>query len=87
MTKNSEAKESAAEIELHPDAWERFTEFVKRIAKAGPQHRSRKHDVSPNKPKRCQKPIKHANPIPAVAFASQLSAAHNVGARVSSRNF
>jgi hypothetical protein len=27
-------------IELHPDAWERFTEFVKRIAKAGPQHRS-----------------------------------------------
>jgi hypothetical protein len=29
------------EIELHPDAWERFTEFVKRIAKAGPQHRSK----------------------------------------------
>jgi hypothetical protein len=27
------------EIELHPDAWDRFTEFVKRIAKAGPQHR------------------------------------------------
>jgi hypothetical protein len=30
------------EIELHPDAWERFTEFVKRIAKAGPQHREKK---------------------------------------------
>jgi hypothetical protein len=30
------------DIELHPDAWERFTEFVKRIAKAGPQHRTKK---------------------------------------------
>jgi hypothetical protein len=30
------------EIELHPDAWDRFTEFVKRIAKAGPQHRQPK---------------------------------------------
>jgi hypothetical protein len=27
------------EIELHSDAWERFTGFVKRLAKAGPQHR------------------------------------------------
>jgi hypothetical protein len=27
------------DIELHPDAWERFGEFVKRLAKAGPQHR------------------------------------------------
>jgi len=27
------------EIELHPDAWELFTEFVKRIAKAKAQHR------------------------------------------------
>lgn len=25
------------EIELVPDAWERFGEFVKRIARAGPQ--------------------------------------------------
>jgi hypothetical protein len=32
-------KANAPELELHPDAWERFTEFVKRIAKAGPQHR------------------------------------------------
>jgi hypothetical protein len=30
------------EIELHPDAWERFGEFVKRIARAGPQHRKGK---------------------------------------------
>jgi hypothetical protein len=30
------------EIELHSDAWERFTEFVKRLAKAGPQHRAAK---------------------------------------------
>jgi hypothetical protein len=42
------------EIELHQDTWERFTEFVKRIAKAGPQHRSPKRDVPCNKPKRRQ---------------------------------
>jgi hypothetical protein len=34
------------EIELHPDAWERFTEFVKRIAKAGPQHRTKKDSTN-----------------------------------------
>jgi hypothetical protein len=39
------------EIELHPDAWDRFTEFVKRIAKAGPQHRKSKEAVL-GKPKR-----------------------------------
>jgi hypothetical protein len=38
------------EIEFHPDAWERFTEFVKRIAKAGPQHRK-----AADKPKRPSK--------------------------------
>jgi hypothetical protein len=27
------------DIELHPDAWERFEQFIKRIARAGPQHR------------------------------------------------
>ena len=27
------------DIELHPDAWQRFEEFVKRIVRAGPQHR------------------------------------------------
>jgi hypothetical protein len=30
------------EIELHPDAWERFGRFVRDIAKAGPQHRKAK---------------------------------------------
>jgi hypothetical protein len=35
-------KRRTAEIELHPDARDRFTEFVKRIAKAGPQHRQPK---------------------------------------------
>lgn len=30
------------DIELHPDAWERFEEFVKRIARAGPQPRAPK---------------------------------------------
>jgi hypothetical protein len=35
-------------IELAPDAWERFDEFVKRIAKAGPQHRPAKKDRAPS---------------------------------------
>jgi hypothetical protein len=39
MVSPRKPKSEADEIELHPDAWERFTEFVKRIAKAGPQHR------------------------------------------------
>jgi hypothetical protein len=41
------------DVELIPDAWERFTEFVKRIAKAGPQHRVKKPDEpAPGKPRR-----------------------------------
>jgi hypothetical protein len=35
------------EVELHPDAWDRFTDFVKRIAKAGPQHRTPKAQERP----------------------------------------
>jgi hypothetical protein len=42
MAQNKLPRPNADEIELHPDAWERFTEFVKRIAKAGPQHRTKK---------------------------------------------
>jgi hypothetical protein len=44
------------EIELHPDAWERFTEFVKRIAKAGPQHRTKKEHVDEPKRLKGRKP-------------------------------
>jgi hypothetical protein len=35
-------KPDERDLEIHPDAWDRFTEFVKRIAKAGPQHRTPK---------------------------------------------
>jgi hypothetical protein len=42
MAKPSKTPEKEPEIELHPDAWERFGEFVKRIARAGPQHRTGK---------------------------------------------
>jgi hypothetical protein len=42
MAKTPQKREGQDDIELHPDAWERFTEFVKRIAKAGPQHRAAK---------------------------------------------
>src|SRR5205807_7475648 len=49
-------KRRTAEIELHPDAWDRFTEFVKRIAKAGPQHRTKKE--VPSGPKKRSKPYR-----------------------------
>jgi hypothetical protein len=46
----------AKEIELYPDAWDRFTDFVKRIAKAGPQHRTKKEAISePRRGKRAPK--------------------------------
>src|SRR5215204_2169462 len=48
MKKASEPKKpstQSSEIELHPDAWERFGEFVKRIARAGPQHRKPKQQA------------------------------------------
>jgi hypothetical protein len=32
----------AQEVELHPDAWDRFGRFIRDIAKAGPQHRKGK---------------------------------------------
>jgi hypothetical protein len=35
------------DIELYPDARDRFTDFVKRIAKAGPQHRVPKNKERP----------------------------------------
>jgi hypothetical protein len=37
-TKQTPSK-SGAEIELVPDAWPRFEQFIKEIVKAGPQHR------------------------------------------------
>jgi hypothetical protein len=30
------------EVELEPDAWPRFEQFIRDIAKAGPQHRTAK---------------------------------------------
>ncbi|QEX18614.1 hypothetical protein FRZ44_39210 [Hypericibacter terrae] len=32
-------KDKPAAIELEPDAWPRFEQFIKQVAKAGPQHR------------------------------------------------
>jgi hypothetical protein len=36
------APEAENQIELEPDAWERFERFIKGVAKAGPQHRPAK---------------------------------------------
>jgi len=48
--------QKAEEIELHPDAWERLTEFVKQIAKAGPQHRQPKDKPKGAKHRAARKP-------------------------------
>jgi hypothetical protein len=49
MAKEPQKSDRTDEIELHPDAWERFAEFVKRIAKAGPQHRAKKESLDERK--------------------------------------
>jgi hypothetical protein len=46
VTKTSSAKKRPPaakrdEIELVPDAWPRFEQFIKQVAKAGPKHRER----------------------------------------------
>jgi hypothetical protein len=38
------------EIELEPDAWQRFERFISTVAKAGPQHRAAKA-TKPKQPK------------------------------------
>jgi hypothetical protein len=35
-------KKAKPEIELHEDAWPRFEQFVRDVARAGPQHRPAK---------------------------------------------
>jgi hypothetical protein len=49
-------KPKPPEIELHPDAWDRFMEFVKRIAKAGPQHRTKSEGKAAPAKRRPAKP-------------------------------
>jgi len=55
MTKapKKKAKPTEDEIELEPDAWERFEKAVHAVAKAGPQHRE-----APQKAKRRPKKSK-----------------------------
>jgi hypothetical protein len=35
------SKSKSTEVELHPDAWERFERAVDTVAKAPPQHRAK----------------------------------------------
>jgi hypothetical protein len=44
------AKDSRSEIELHPDAWERFERAVGTVAKAPPQHRKAKKAKAKKRP-------------------------------------
>ena len=39
-----------SEIELHPDAWERFERAVDTVLKGGPQHCQRLHDTRKERP-------------------------------------
>jgi hypothetical protein len=39
MAKSSKKIQTKSDIELVPDAWPRFENFIKEIVKAGPQHR------------------------------------------------
>jgi hypothetical protein len=53
--KNQKPAPNPDDIELHPDAWDRFTDFVKRIAKAGPQQRTPKVKERPTSKGRVHK--------------------------------
>jgi len=46
------AKAPEKEIELHPDAMERFERAVKAVAKSPPQHRIAKKAAKKSKPKK-----------------------------------
>jgi hypothetical protein len=46
------AKAPAKEIELHPDAWERFERAAGVVAKSPPQHRVAKKAAKKTKPKK-----------------------------------
>jgi hypothetical protein len=49
----SKAPGKASDIELHPDAWERFERAVDVVAKSPPQHRAaKKKAAKKNKPKK-----------------------------------
>jgi hypothetical protein len=52
------AKPDLSEIELVPDAWPRFEQFIKKVAKAGPQHRkpSEGEPTASPKPRRRKEP-------------------------------
>jgi len=48
MTDADERKQKSSEIELEPDAWERFERAVKVVAKSPPQHKTKKaKDANP----------------------------------------
>jgi hypothetical protein len=40
MSERKPKRRKPTEIELVPDAWPRFEQFVRDIAKAGPQHKA-----------------------------------------------
>jgi hypothetical protein len=40
LSTKTKAAQSAAEVELVPDAWERFEKAVDKVAKSPPQHRT-----------------------------------------------
>lgn len=47
MTKKPKRRSVKADLELDPDGWARFEQFVTGVAKAGPKHRPAKAKERP----------------------------------------
>ena len=60
MAKPPKRKMKYVEIELVADAWPRFKQFIRDVAKAGPQHRPSKSKMRPVSKGRVRKGKSHA---------------------------
>jgi hypothetical protein len=50
MATKSKSPDKASDLEIVPDAWERFERAVDTVIKSGPQHRQRAHDERKERP-------------------------------------
>jgi len=50
MAVKSKSTRKAQDLEIDPDAWERFERAVDVALKSGPQHRQRPHDERKERP-------------------------------------
>ena len=62
MTKSPKEAETGPEVEIDPEKAARFGEFIKRIAKGGPQHRKPKDQRSNSRRENAANPKPAATP-------------------------